>query len=148
MVNSDEGARDEYARLSCSSIDAADHDRLCGARCSAEYRGRDGAATGGTKGEDRRACAAAHNCRDDGRTHDNGGPVGTAALAATNVKVAFPAEVNVYLVDTGTREVCDTFSFGGRDFRTECRTEPLRVRAEKPALRGICITRYGNRTCY
>ena len=68
--------------------------------------------------------------------------------AATNVKVAFPAEVNVYLVDTGTREVCDTFSFGGRDFRTECRTEPLRVRAENPALRGICITRYGNRTCY
>ena len=76
------------------------------------------------------------------------GPVGTAAPAATNVKVAFPAEVNVYLVDTGTREVCDTFSFGGRDFRTECRTEPLRVRAENPALRGICITRYGNRTCY
>jgi hypothetical protein len=72
-------------------------------------------------------------------------PVGTAA---PNVKVAFPAEVNVYLVDTGTREVCDTFSFGGRDFRTECRTEPLRVRAENPALRGICITRYGNRTCY
>lgn len=50
-------------------------------------------------------------------------PVGTAA---PNVKVAFPAQVNVYLVDTGTREVCDTFSFGGRDFRTECRTEPLR----------------------
>ena len=72
-------------------------------------------------------------------------PVGTAA---PNVKVAFPAQVNVYLVDTGTREVCDTFSFGGRDFRTECRTEPLRVRAENPALRGICITRYGNRTCY
>ena len=27
-------------------------------------------------------------------------------------------------------------------------TGPLQIRAENPALRGICITRYGNRTCY
>ena len=26
--------------------------------------------------------------------------------------------------------------------------EPLQARAENPALREICITRYGNRTCY
>ncbi|ODS01047.1 hypothetical protein AUC68_11695 [Methyloceanibacter methanicus] len=70
------------------------------------------------------------------------------APAATNVKVAFPSELDVYLVETGTREVCDTYSFGGGDVRTECRTEPLPVRAENPALRGICITRYGNRVCY
>lgn len=25
---------------------------------------------------------------------------------------------------------------------------PLQARAENPALREICITRYGNRTCY
>lgn len=71
-----------------------------------------------------------------------------AAPAATNVKVAFPSELDVYLVETGTREVCDTYAFGGGDVRTECRTEPLPVRAENPALRGICITRYGNRICY
>jgi len=68
--------------------------------------------------------------------------------AATNVKVAFPSELDVYLVETGTREVCDTFSYGGGDVRTECRSEPLPVRAENPALRGVCITRYGNRICY
>ena len=64
------------------------------------------------------------------------------------VKVAVPARLEVHLVETGSREVCDTFNFGDGDVRTECRTEPLRVKAKDPALRGICITRYGNRTCY
>lgn len=80
------------------------------------------------------------------------GPAQTAALparpATANVKVAFPSELDVYLVETGTREICDTFNFGDGDVRTECRTVALPVRAEDPALRGICITRYGNRTCY
>lgn len=70
------------------------------------------------------------------------------APAAAPVKVAFPSQMNITLVQTGRREVCDTFNFGGGDVRTECTVEPLRVRAENPALRGICITRYGNRTCY
>jgi hypothetical protein len=61
---------------------------------------------------------------------------------------AFPSKMEVHLVETGRREVCDTFDFGDGDVRTECRTELLRVRAENAALRGICITRYGNRTCY
>lgn len=68
--------------------------------------------------------------------------------AAAPVKVTFPSEIDVYLVETGSREVCDTFDFGGGDIRTECTVEPLPVRAENPALRGICVTRYGNRTCY
>jgi len=76
-------------------------------------------------------------------------PAGSAAAQPrANAKVAFPSELNVYLVQTGTREVCDTFNFGGGDVRTECRVQPLPARAENPALRGICITRYGNRTCY
>lgn len=70
------------------------------------------------------------------------------ASAPTNVKVAFPSELDVYLVETATREVCDTFTYGDGDVRTECTTEPLPARAEDPALQGICITRYGNRTCY
>lgn len=64
------------------------------------------------------------------------------------VNVTMPRELDVYLVETASREICDTFSFGGGDVRTECRTEPLPVRAENPALRGLCITRYGRRTCY
>ncbi|MDJ0514085.1 MAG: hypothetical protein QNJ62_11650 [Methyloceanibacter sp.] len=76
-------------------------------------------------------------------------PLRTATARPTaNAKVALPSELDVYLVQAGTREVCDTFNFGGGDVRTECRVEPLPARAENPALRGICITRYGNRTCY
>jgi hypothetical protein len=72
----------------------------------------------------------------------------SANVDAANVKVAFPSEMKVHLVETGRREVCDTFDFGDGDVRTECRIEPLPVRAENAALRGICITRYGNRSCY
>jgi len=71
-----------------------------------------------------------------------------SASATPNVKVALPSELDVYLVPAATREVCDTIAYGGGDARTECRTEPLPVRAENPALRGLCITRYGRRTCY
>lgn len=67
---------------------------------------------------------------------------------APSANVAFPSKLEVHLIETGRREVCDTFDFGDGDVRTECRTEPLRVWAENAALRGICITRYGNRTCY
>lgn len=67
---------------------------------------------------------------------------------APSANVAFPSKLEVHLIETGRREVCDTFNFSDGDVRTECRTEPLRVRAENAALRGICVTRYGNRTCY
>jgi hypothetical protein len=67
---------------------------------------------------------------------------------APSANVAFSSKLEVHLIETGRREVCDTFDFGDGDVRTECRTEPLRVRAENAALRGICVTRYGNRTCY
>ena len=68
--------------------------------------------------------------------------------AAPNVKVTLPSELDVYLVEAATRQVCDTTTYGGGDARTECRTEPLPVRAGNPALQGLCITRYGRRTCY
>jgi hypothetical protein len=63
---------------------------------------------------------------------------------APSANVAFPSKLEVHLIETGRREVCDTFNFSDGDVRTE----PLRVRAENAALRGICVTRYGNRTCY
>ena len=75
-------------------------------------------------------------------------PAPANVRSVPNVNVTVPSELDVYLVETATREVCDTISFGGGDVRTDCRTEPLPVRAENPALRGLCITRYGRRTCY
>jgi len=46
----------------------------------------------------------------------------------------------------GTREICTTRKLVA-GVRTECRTEALPVDRPNP-LKGICITSYGNRTCY
>ena len=46
----------------------------------------------------------------------------------------------------GTREICTTIKLVG-GVRTECRTEALPVDQANP-LKGICITAYGNRSCY
>jgi hypothetical protein len=72
----------------------------------------------------------------------------TTVVPAPKVEVTFPAEQDVYIVPAATREVCNTIDFGFGDVQTDCRMEPLPVRAADPALDGICITRYGRRTCY
>jgi hypothetical protein len=64
------------------------------------------------------------------------------------VEVTFPAEHDVYLVPAATREVCTTLELGFGDIQTDCRTQPIQVRGDDPALRGLCITRYGRRVCY
>jgi hypothetical protein len=46
----------------------------------------------------------------------------------------------------GTREVCTTRELVA-GVRTECRIEALPVDQPNP-LKGICITAYGNRSCY
>ena len=46
----------------------------------------------------------------------------------------------------GTREICTTRELVA-GVRTECRTEALPVDQPDP-LKGICITAYGNRSCY
>ena len=46
----------------------------------------------------------------------------------------------------GTREVCTTRELVA-GIRTECRIEALPVDQPNP-LKGICITAYGNRSCY
>jgi len=46
----------------------------------------------------------------------------------------------------GTREICTTRKLIA-GVRTECRTEALPDERLNP-LKGICITSYGNRSCY
>jgi hypothetical protein len=52
------------------------------------------------------------------------------------------------LVPVVTREVCATTNWGFDEIRTACRTEALPPSQGNPALRGICTTYYGRRTCY
>jgi len=78
-------------------------------------------------------------------------PSPTAAPApqpAPKVAVMLPSELDLYVVPAATREVCKTIAWGYDEIRTDCRTEPIPVRRQDPALRGLCVTRYGNRICY
>ena len=68
--------------------------------------------------------------------------------ASPKVEVAFPSELDLYIVPAATREVCTTLELGFGEIQTDCRMKPTPIRAEDPALRGLCITRYGRRTCY
>lgn len=68
--------------------------------------------------------------------------------ASPKVEVAFPSELDLYIVPAATREVCTTLELGFGEIQTDCRMKPIPIRAENPALRGVCITRYGRRTCY
>jgi len=74
--------------------------------------------------------------------------VAPAPQPTTKVAVTLPSELDLYVVPAATREVCKTIAWGFDEIRTDCRTEPIPVRREDPALRGLCITRYGNRVCY
>jgi hypothetical protein len=72
----------------------------------------------------------------------------SAASVPPKVEVTFPSEHDLYIVPAATREICTTLELGFGEIQTECRMKPIPVRAEDPALRGLCITRYGRRTCY
>jgi hypothetical protein len=52
------------------------------------------------------------------------------------------------LVQAATREVCTTSDWGFDEVRTQCDVQVLSARRSNPALKGICTTYYGNRTCY
>jgi hypothetical protein len=76
-------------------------------------------------------------------------PQAAAPLQPTvQVQATLPSELDVYLVPAATREVCTTTAWAYDEVRTDCRTVPIAVRREDPALRGVCITRYGHRICY
>jgi hypothetical protein len=55
-------------------------------------------------------------------------------------------EANLY--PATIREVCTTTSFGADIVETDCRYEALPAGRGNPALKGICTTYYGRRTCY
>lgn len=46
------------------------------------------------------------------------------------------------------QEVCMTGPWGYDEVRTDCRMEMRAAPKPNPALRGICTTYYGRRTCY
>jgi predicted transglutaminase-like cysteine proteinase len=48
----------------------------------------------------------------------------------------------------GMREVCSTMNWGVGEIRTDCRYEALLPERANPALKGICTTYYGRRTCH
>jgi hypothetical protein len=52
------------------------------------------------------------------------------------------------LVPVVTREVCTEALWGYDEIRTDCRTELRPAPKTNPALRGICTTYYGRRSCY
>jgi hypothetical protein len=47
-----------------------------------------------------------------------------------------------------TREVCTVTDWGLGEVRRECVTEVLPPREPNPALEGICMIKYGVRSCY
>ena len=75
-------------------------------------------------------------------------PAPVAPQPAPKVEVNFPSELDLYVVPAATRKVCTTSEWGFGEIRTDCRTEPIPVRQADPALHGICVIRYGMRSCY
>ena len=59
-----------------------------------------------------------------------------------------PELLTAGLVPVASREVCTTSEWGFDEVRTQCDVHVLPARRSNPALKGICTTYYGNRTCY
>jgi hypothetical protein len=75
-----------------------------------------------------------------------------AALAAmltiaAQAEHAIEADEPIYQ-PAGVREVCSTMDWGVGEIRTDCRYEALAPEKANPALKGLCTTYYGHRTCY
>jgi hypothetical protein len=71
--------------------------------------------------------------------------IANAALAEGHASMGNEAQPYATAM-VGTREVCTTRELVA-GVRTECRIEALQVDQPNP-LKGICITAYGNRSCY
>jgi hypothetical protein len=69
------------------------------------------------------------------------------AVEATRVAEAEAPEADTVAYGI-TREVCTVSDWGLGEVRRECVTEVLPPREPDPALEGICMTKYGVRTCY
>jgi hypothetical protein len=66
------------------------------------------------------------------------------ARAEADHAVAPEAEV----LPAVTQEVCTVALWGYDEIRTDCRIAAHPAPKTNPALRGICTTYYGRRTCY
>jgi hypothetical protein len=71
--------------------------------------------------------------------------IADAALAEGHAIMGDEAQPYVTAM-VGTRQICTTRELVA-GVRTECRIEALPVDQPNP-LKGICITEYGNRSCY
>jgi len=71
--------------------------------------------------------------------------IANAALAESHASMGNEAQPYATAM-VGTREVCTTRELVA-GVRAECRIEALPVDQPNP-LKGICITAYGNRSCY
>lgn len=69
---------------------------------------------------------------------------GAAAAAQTEHAIAPETD----LVPVVTQEICTTIDWGIDGVRTNCRMAERPAPTENPALKGICTTYYGRRTCY
>ena len=71
-------------------------------------------------------------------------------LLGSAIQPAFATEIgpDAKVVPVAMREVCTISEWGYDEVRRDCRLETLPPRRSNPALRGICTTRYGQRTCY
>lgn len=65
---------------------------------------------------------------------------------AAQAEHAIAPEAN--LLPVVTQEVCTTALWGYDAVRTDCRMEVRAAPKTNPALRDICTTYYGRRTCY
>ena len=73
--------------------------------------------------------------------------VALAAIGGTaNAEHAVTQDAN--MLPVATREVCRTTNWGFDEIRTDCRMEVSPAPKDNPALKGICTTYYGRRTCY
>jgi hypothetical protein len=75
---------------------------------------------------------------------------GAAWADGHTIKPDQPEEVVSYetAAAEGYWETCEQMEWGYGGVRTECRTEALPPRPINPAFKGICLTYYGDRTCY
>jgi hypothetical protein len=80
--------------------------------------------------------------------------VGRGVLAGLVAMVSWAAQAEQAVapeadqIPAATREICTTIALGYSGVRTDCQYKVLAAEKPKEALKGICTTYYGRRTCY
>jgi hypothetical protein len=71
-----------------------------------------------------------------------------AAMVSLTAQAEQAAAPEGRFAAAGMREICTEIAWGHDGVRTDCRFEIVAAREPNPALKGICTTFYGRRTCY